>query len=319
MFDGSAVATVAADQPSPLKSTVCEECLTCPISRSPHCSCRFKFCQVIDEAQLNLLDMTPQIMREPSLLAPLKHRNIVQGIEVLSSAKKMYLVMELVTGGNAQSLIMKHGRLDEETAKLLFADLVCCLAYLHKNKVYHRDLKLENLLISEDRKSLKLCDFGLATFCRAGLNSLCQTMCGTEGFTAPEILQMIPYEGDAADMWSAGVCLYVLLSGRPPFVGTDAQDWYDNVKKSRFIFPGDFPVGAKSIVCGLLVSDPTKRLSANDLKIHPWIADLKVLEMNLFNFATRERLREKIRFRKIQTSLALNLPTPRRIALHRPC
>lgn len=227
--------------------------------------------KILDKAQLQLMNMTSQIKREITLLTTLKHPNIVNGFEVLNSPAKLYMVMEFVDGGDMHSLISERRRIPEDEAQRYFFGLINCLAYCHEQGVTHRDLKLENLLISR-AGDLKVCDFGLASVraLNSDPNQLCSTIVGTEDFAAPEILQQIPYSGEQADMWSAGIILYTMLAGYCPFRGEDTNSLFEAIKSCRYTFPSDFPNGAKLVVSRLLVPNPEKRFSARDLLQIEW-------------------------------------------------
>ena len=115
--------------------------------------------------------------------------------------------------------VAEEGRLDENTARFYFQQLIKGLAYCHSKGICHRDLKPENLLLSEDQKVLKISDFGLGALFseRQGdgemETKMLRTQCGTPNYVSPEVLSGIPYSGVAADIWSCGVVLYVLLAG----------------------------------------------------------------------------------------------------------
>lgn len=228
--------------------------------------------KIMDKAQLQLHNMTPQIKREITLLTILDHPAIVKGHEVLNSTSKLFLVMEFIDGGDMHSLLSKRERLPEDEAREFFRALVSCLQYCHGRGVSHRDLKLENLLITNDGK-IKVCDFGLASVrgLRNDGNELCNTIVGTEDFSAPEIIRSVPYSGDQADMWSAGILLYVMLAGFCPFRGKDTTELFRNILRCKFAFPEHFPIKAKDIVLQLLVADPAKRASAEHILGTPWL------------------------------------------------
>lgn len=222
--------------------------------------------KVVDKAKLEHYGMDSYIKREISLMTMLRHPNIVRGDTVINSKGKLYLVMELIRGRNLHAFIKEKGAFDVAVARRLFVDLMSCLQYCHEQGVYHRDLKLENLLIDADGR-LKVCDFGLAKMpdSQADANNLCKTMVGTGFFVAPEILQQTPYRGDKADIWSAGVILYTILAGYCPFRGKDMDAVFSKIKKCRVHFPSSFPEDLRSLLERVLVLEPEKRPSASEL------------------------------------------------------
>lgn len=228
--------------------------------------------KILDKAQLQLMNMTTQLKREITLLTTLKHPNIVNGVGILNSTAKLYLFMEYVDGGDMHTLLSEQKKLSEIQARRYFYGLINCLAYCHSKGVTHRDLKLENLLISKSG-DLKVCDFGLASVRDQNSDSsqLCSTLVGTEDFAAPEILRQLPYRGEKADMWSAGIILYTIIAGYCPFRGRDTTALFEAIKNCRFSFPEEFPLGAKQVVSALLVSDPEKRASAEQVLECDWL------------------------------------------------
>lgn len=230
--------------------------------------------KILDKAELQLNEMTQHIKKEITLLTTLHHPNIVRGLDVLNSRTKIFLVMEFVGGGDLHSVLTARKRFTENEARSLFRSLVESLAYCHEKGVFHRDLKLENLLLTSSGQ-LKVCDFGLASV--RALNSqnadLCKTIVGTEDFSPPEILQNIPYHGDKADMWSAGIILYIMIAGYSPFSGRNPRDLIQKIVSCKYSFPQAFPEGPKNIVSMLLLSKPKERASAAELLAHQWLEE----------------------------------------------
>ncbi|XP_059730324.1 testis-specific serine/threonine-protein kinase 5-like isoform X6 [Bos taurus] len=156
-----------------------------------------------------------------SLNATYKHLNVVQLYETFANSRRTYLVLELAAHGdllehiNATSAHRRCPGLEEEEARRLLWQLVSAVAHCHNSGIVHRDLKCENILL-DDRGCLKLSDFGFAN--RSGLkNSLLSTFCGSVAYTAPEILMSKKYNGEQADLWSLGVILYAMVTGKLPF------------------------------------------------------------------------------------------------------
>lgn len=228
--------------------------------------------KILDKSELQLHDMTQSVKREIALLTSLDHPNIVKGREVLNSRNKLFMVMEYVDGGDMHTALMKKKRFTEFEAQHLFSSLIACLEYCHQQGVYHRDLKLENLLLNS-KGDLKVCDFGLASVrdMNAGRNSLCQTVVGTEDFSPPELLRNLPYKGDEADMWSAGIILFTMLAGYCPFRGSSPKDLHQRIITCKYTFPKGFPEQPKRIVTKLLVPAVKGRPSAVSISRMDWV------------------------------------------------
>ncbi|CDF41268.1 Serine/threonine protein kinase [Chondrus crispus] len=230
--------------------------------------------KILDKVELQLQEMTGHAKREIALLTKINHPNVVKGYEVLSSKTKLFLVMEYVDGGDLHSALSAKGKFSEHEAQGIFGSLLACLDYCHRQGIYHRDLKLENILLTSSGQ-LKICDFGLASVRTQGSNTndLCRTIVGTEDFSPPEVLQNIPYNGGKADMWGAGILLFIMLSGYCPFQGRDSRELRERIKSCRYTFPTDFPDAAKAIVKRLLVQRGNDRPSAMDLLQNAWVKD----------------------------------------------
>lgn len=157
-------------------------------------------------------------MRECLAVAAPRRRSPALASQVLASKTHVYMVLELVTGGELFDRIVASGRLEEAAARIYFQQLVDGVAYCHERGVCHRDLKPENLLLDAAGR-LKISDFGLSCLPEAKGRSMAalRTTCGTPNYVAPEVLRGEGYDGRAADVWSVGCILYVLVAGSLPF------------------------------------------------------------------------------------------------------
>ncbi|XP_039039131.1 CBL-interacting serine/threonine-protein kinase 24-like isoform X2 [Hibiscus syriacus] len=168
--------------------------------------------------------MVDQIKREISIMKIVKHPNIVRLHEVLASRTKIYIILEFVSGGELFDKIVHRVRLPENECRQYFQQLVNAVAHCHSKGVYHRDLKPENLLL-DSSGNLKVSDFGLSALTQQG-GRLLHTMCGTPNYVAPEVLGNEGYDGAAADVWSCGVILFVIMAGYLPFDEIDLPTLY---------------------------------------------------------------------------------------------
>lgn len=203
------------------------------------------------------------------------HPNVVGLKAVYEEVDSVHLVMELCAGGELFHRLEKHGRFSEREAAVLFRDLMGVVMYCHDNGIVHRDLKPENILLSTKSSSspIKLADFGLATYIKPG-----QSLYGTVGspfYIAPEVLA--GGYNQAADVWSAGVILYILLSGMPPFWGKTKSRIFNAVRSAELLFPADpwneVSDSAKELVAGMLCRDTIQRLTSKQVLEHSWIKD----------------------------------------------
>ncbi|XP_061828507.1 serine/threonine-protein kinase DCLK1-like isoform X2 [Nerophis lumbriciformis] len=221
------------------------------------------------------------IQSEVSILRRVKHPNIVLLIEEVDTGNELYLVMELVKGGDLFDAITSSNKYTERDASCMLFNLASAIKYLHSLNIVHRDIKPENLLVyqhPDGSKSLKLGDFGLATV----VNGYLYTVCGTPTYVAPEIIAEKGY-GLKVDIWAAGVITYILLCGFPPFsCGEDQEVLLEHILRSDLEFPAphwdNVSDSAKALISGMLQVDVDQRLSAAQALEHPWVNDDGVSE-----------------------------------------
>ncbi|XP_056127930.1 serine/threonine-protein kinase DCLK1b isoform X4 [Rhinichthys klamathensis goyatoka] len=222
------------------------------------------------------------IQNEVSILRRVKHPNIVLLIEEMDTYSELYLVMELVKGGDLFDAITSSNKYTERDASGMLYNLSSAIKYLHCLNIVHRDIKPENLLVYEHQdgsKSLKLGDFGLATVVDGPL----YTICGTPTYVAPEIVAETGY-GLKVDIWAAGVITYILLCGFPPFrESTDDQEaLFDHILMGQLDFPLPYwdtvSDSAKTLITCMLQVEVDQRYTALQVLDHPWVNDDRMCE-----------------------------------------
>jgi len=228
--------------------------------------------KIIDKAKVEEMN---DLKREVEIMSKITHPHIVRLYEVYDEPKTMHLVLELLEGGELFDRVVELGHYSEKDAARSIAMLCDALAYIHARDIVHRDLKPENILLASnaDDAPIKITDFGLARSMDGG--ALMKTACGTPGYVAPEVLRNQGYSSGAVDMWSAGVILYVLLCGFPPFMEEELPALFQRIIEGQYDFPepwwDDVSEEAKDFVTALLTVDPNKRLRADEVAAHSWI------------------------------------------------
>lgn len=231
--------------------------------------------KIIDKSKCKGKVREDMIENEVKILRMINHPNIMSLIEDHDAKNMLYLVCEYVAGGDLFDIITVAQKFSEEQAALMIKHLVSALAYLHNLNIVHRDVKPENLLVEMDNgkiKCLKLGDFGLACEVTGPL----YTVCGTPTYVAPEILAESGY-GLKIDVWAAGVILYILLCGYPPFASqdNDQEKLFDCILSGQYDFPDEFWQDvsslAKELIQNMLQLLPELRFSAEDVLDHPWL------------------------------------------------
>ena len=215
------------------------------------------------------------------------HPNVVQMIEYFSTARHLYIILDLLTGGMLFDRIVQLKHYSESDASLLVRNVLSGLAHIHSKGIIHRDLKPENLLLrnkaSESSSPTShltdvcLADFGLAGYVPS------TTCCGSPSYIAPEVINVgyyrtrkEPYD-TKCDIWSIGVITYILLSGKMPFHGRSFKETFESIVNNRWSFIGDtwnnVSPGSKTFIEACLTQDPAIRPSAQVLLSHPWLAE----------------------------------------------
>lgn len=221
------------------------------------------------------------VLREVSAMRRLRHHpGVLRLHEVLASRARIYLVMELATGGDLLSWLAATlprrcgGRLPEHAVRRVFVQLVAALAHCHARGVAHRDVKPQNILLDGDG-NVKLADFGFAALdVVPDSGGLLQTACGTPAYAAPEVIlrRRGGYDGAKADAWSCGVVLFVLLAGRLPFDDANVPDMCRKARRREYReLPPWVSPPARRLVHRLLDPNPATRVAVEVLvATHPW-------------------------------------------------
>jgi len=229
--------------------------------------------KIIDKKEANSEQDEKRLRTEVDILKKVKHPNIIALRDLYETSEKLYLVMELVTGGELFDKIVEKGQYTEKEASAIVGKILSAVDYLHDNGIAHRDLKPENLLLrSLNDTDVMISDFGLSKI--VGEDKMMATACGTPYYVAPEVLQASGYDKDV-DLWSIGVISYLLLCGFPPFYGESLPEVFEQIMKADYDFPDPYwsevSKDAKDFISKLLVVDPKKRLTAKSAMKHNWI------------------------------------------------
>ncbi|CAL4937405.1 unnamed protein product [Urochloa decumbens] len=226
--------------------------------------------KVLDRNHVLRHKMVEQIKREISTMKLIKHPNVVQLHEVMASKTKIYMVLEFVDGGELFDKIVNSGRLAEDEARRYFHQLINAVDYCHSRGVYHRDLKPENLLL-DSHGTLKVSDFGLSAFApQTKEDGLLHTACGTPNYVAPEVLADKGYDGMAADVWSCGIILFVLMAGYLPFDDSNLMRLYKQICQANISCPPWFSAGAKKFIKRIIDPNPDTRITIAEILEDEW-------------------------------------------------
>ncbi|GFY97998.1 calmodulin-domain protein kinase cdpk isoform 2 [Actinidia rufa] len=233
-------------------------------------------CKSITKRKLLTEDDEDDVRREIEIMHHLSgHQNVISIKGAYEDAVEVHVVMELCTGGELFDRILNMGHYTERKAAELARTIVSVIETCHSLGVMHRDLKPENFLFVNEQEDspLKTIDFGLSVFFKPG--EIFRDVVGSPYYVAPEVLGK--RYGPEADVWSAGVIIYILLCGVPPFWGETEQEIFQNVLHGDLDFSSDpwpnISESAKDVVRKMLVRDPIRRLTAHEALCHPWVQD----------------------------------------------
>ncbi|KAJ1392758.1 Serine/threonine-protein kinase, active site [Sesbania bispinosa] len=231
-------------------------------------------CKSIPKVKLVRHDDVEDVRREIQIMHHLAGSpNVISIKGAYEDAVAVHVVMELCSGGELFDRIVERGHYTERKAAKLARTIVSVIESCHSLGVMHRDLKPENFLFVDGHEdsTLKAIDFGMSVFFKPG--DIFSDVVGSPYYIAPEVLRK--RYGPEADVWSAGVIIYILLSGMPPFWGESEQEIFEEVLYGDLDFSSDpwpnISGSAKDLVRKMLVRDPRKRLTAHEVLCHPWI------------------------------------------------
>ena len=229
--------------------------------------------------------------REINIMINSDHPNIIKIYEVYESQRSLYVVMEECKGGEIFDRIIEHIQskkmYSEKDAAVMFQQVMSAIEYCHNNGICHRDLKPENLLYlnpgPEKDNPIKVIDFGLSQM--VSTDKKLKTKVGTAYYVAPEILK-----GDyteKCDIWSAGVILYIFLSGDPPFNGPSDSAIYSKISTMKFTFPpkkwDNISNEAKDLILHMIAPEK-ERFTARQVLEHPWFKNASDTPLSALNF-----------------------------------
>eukprot|EP00753_Platysulcus_tardus_P015383 PLAT4992.1.p1 GENE.PLAT4992.1~~PLAT4992.1.p1 ORF type:complete len:428 (-),score=187.14 PLAT4992.1:316-1569(-) len=243
--------------------------------------------KVIKKQKVFQEEAVEMVLREKDILQSVlgAHPFIVTLHFAFQTPYRIFLGMNFVGGGTLKHLLRRRGRLEEASVRFYTAELILALEHMHRQNVIHRDLKLDNVMLTHEGH-IQLTDFGMARTIKGGLD-LATTHCGTPEYLPFEVVQSLVKRkkdgyGKTADWWSLGIAIYEMLVGRTPFVSEERDTRmtvFNIYSHTRITIPDKIPVSAdlRSLVEALLQKDPEKRLGrggAAELKAHAFFADL---------------------------------------------
>ncbi|XP_035436156.2 serine/threonine-protein kinase PLK4 [Spodoptera frugiperda] len=227
--------------------------------------------KMIDKALMASAGMIGRVRQEVTIHSRLKHPAILELYTFFEDAHYVYLVLELAHNGElAKHFKLGTRGLSEKAAADIFRQVLSGVLYLHTHNIIHRDLSLNNLLLTKDL-NVKIADFGLATQLN-GPDEKHVTMCGTPNYISPEVAAR-EFHGLPADVWGLGCMLYTLLVGSPPFHTQHVKTTLNKVINADYKIPLELSLQAQDLLQRLLCKDPTKRITLKGILEHPFLCN----------------------------------------------
>ncbi|XP_063674315.1 SNF-related serine/threonine-protein kinase-like isoform X15 [Bolinopsis microptera] len=230
--------------------------------------------KVIDKTKLDQRE-TDHLLKEVQCMKLVRHPNVVRLYHVITTKNKLYLVLELGSGGDLLDYLNKMpDGIGEERTREYFGQIIRAIAYCHHLHIVHRDLKPENIIFNEDYSVLKLTDFGFSNEFSPGEKLM--TYCGSWKYSAPEILLQEEYDPPAVDVWSLGVMLFQMVAGRLPFSEVNQSETLTKIMDGSYEMPDEISDDLKDLLSRMIVVDPKDRITVDEVLAHPWCSKVKI-------------------------------------------
>ncbi|KAK2643641.1 hypothetical protein Ddye_018836 [Dipteronia dyeriana] len=215
------------------------------------------------------------ILTEPKILRFLSpHPHVVQIFSTHEDDSHLHIVLELCSSQDLYRRIIDNGVFSESESRVVITQVLQAISHMHNLGIVHRDIKPDNIMFSADENLVKLADFGSADFFSKESGELLRGVVGTPYYVAPEVVAGLDYN-EKVDVWSAGVVLYIMLAGFPPFYGDTVTDIFEAVLRGNLRFPTrafkSVSSMAKDLLRRMLCKDVSRRFSAEQALRHPWL------------------------------------------------
>ena len=230
-------------------------------------------CKVLPRAQFQKKTNLEHFYSELLNLTNCSHPNVVQLVDIQQDSLNIYVIYELCTRGSLEKFIISNGKLTEEQAKTIFVQIIRGLGYLHSLSIAHRDMKSDNVFICEDF-SIKIGDFGFSK----NTSSLMRTLCGTMAYCSPEVLSKNYYDGKKADIWSCGILLYTIVSGRFPWTSKSQQGMCEQIKSGDIFQPKDISKECWGLIKQMTNIEPNLRPDCEEILKNDWLKNCNLKE-----------------------------------------
>ncbi|KAM9323693.1 serine/threonine-protein kinase NIM1 [Pholidichthys leucotaenia] len=224
--------------------------------------------KILDKIRLDA-ETQRLLSREISSMESLQHPNVIRLYEVVETPRQLYLVLEYAGGGDLHGRICSEGKLPDNTCKIIFAQILSAIKYMHNINIIHRDLKAENVLFTING-CVKVADFGFSTRVSNRNNTL-DTFCGSPPYAAPELFRDESYLGPPVDVWAMGVLLFFMVTGTMPFRAETMGKLRRCIIDGTYIIPPWVPGPCQRLLKGILKLVPAERYAVDQMLGCDWL------------------------------------------------
>lgn len=226
-------------------------------------------CKIVSREQLITMNVFLQFEQEVRLMETLNHPNVVKIHEIVYREKEIMLIMDYCSRGELFKHIVTVGPMVDPELRVVFRQIVEGLDYIHNKNIAHRDLKPENILFDENG-GVKIADFGLCH--QVSANRLLSTPCGSPYYAPPEIINNVPYDGKAGDVWSLGVVLFTMSTGKLPWSELGQTALFQQIKEADFEIPLEASPPVQQLLSLMMQKDPADRPTTQQILQMPWLS-----------------------------------------------
>ncbi|XP_051960423.1 serine/threonine-protein kinase NIM1 [Xyrauchen texanus] len=214
------------------------------------------------------------LAREIFNMESLYHPNLLQLYEVVETPSRLYLVLEFAGGGDLHTRISTGGKLSDRESKIIFAQILSAVKYMHENNIIHRDLKAENVLYTKNG-CVKVADFGFSTRVN-NHNQALDTFCGSPPYAAPELFKDEYYIGPPVDVWAMGILLFFMVTGTLPFPADTVAKLRLSVLEGAYALPTWVSAPCQRLIKGILKPDPSDRCALDQMLGCEWLLPVEL-------------------------------------------
>ncbi|KAG1943493.1 serine/threonine-protein kinase NIM1 [Pimephales promelas] len=229
--------------------------------------------KIMDKMRLDLQTQR-MLSREVSNMESLYHPNVLQLYEVLETPSRLYLVLEFAGGGDLHTRISSEGKLSDRDSKIVFAQVLSAVKYMHEKNIIHRDLKAENVLYTTN-SCIKVADFGFSKRVN-NRNQALDMFCGSPPYAAPELFKDESYIGPPVDVWAMGVLLFFMVTGTLPFRADTVAKLRQSVLDGAYVLPTWVSAPCQRLIRGILKPEPLERCALDQMLGCEWLLPVEL-------------------------------------------